>query len=142
MGDFDCCAQPNGPAERSWSFSLPFTRPPAGLSANDRGGRWVRARSTAAVREMVFYTVRALHIGVLDRCRVDVVWVVADRRRRDTDNLSPFMKAIFDGIGADKGVSAHVVDDDAPEYMIKPGATIRYVKGCTPHFEVTITEVN
>lgn len=85
--------------------------------------------------------VRQLRIGVLDRVRVNVVWVVNTRARRDTDNLAPFLKAIYDGIGADSGVSAHLVEDDAPEYMEKPGATIRYERGALPHFEVTITEV-
>jgi hypothetical protein len=126
----------------SWSFDLPYTRPPFGLSANDRPKHWgPKATNTAEVRELVFYLTRTTHVPALEKCRVDVVWVVKDRRRRDTDNLAPLLKAIYDGIGSDRGVSARIVEDDAPEFMTKPGATIRYETGCTPHFEVTITDI-
>lgn len=124
------------------TFILDYPRPPKGLSANDRTHWSVKAGATADIRMEVMARTRALHLGAPDKVCVDVVWVVADRRRRDTDNLSPLLKAIYDGIGADKGVSAHLVDDDAPEFMVKPGATIRYEKGARPHFEITITEVD
>jgi hypothetical protein len=77
----------------------------------------------------------------LDRIRVDVVWVVGDKRRRDADNAAPFLKAIYDGIGADEGVSAHLVDDDDPDHMYKAPLTFRYEKGARAHFEVCISEV-
>lgn len=124
-----------------WMFILDYPRPPKGLSANDRPNRWVKAGSVADVRMEVMAKTRALRLGVLDRVSVQVVWVVTDTRRRDTDNLAPFMKAIFDGIGADKGVSARLVEDDDPEHMLKPGAIIRYEKGARAHFEVTIAEI-
>lgn len=124
-----------------WSFILSYDRAPAGLSLNDRSHWAIKKKSTAAVREQVFAEVRSRHVPGLERCRVDVTWVVADRRRRDTDNLAPFLKAIYDGIGADKGVSARIVEDDAPEFMEKPGATIRYEKGIHHHFIVTITDL-
>lgn len=124
-----------------WSFILDYPRPPRGLSQNDRPNRWVKAGAVKDVRFEVMVKTRALKLGVIDRIRVDVEWFVADRRRRDTDNLAPFLKAIYDGIGADKGVSAHLVDDDDPEHMEKPSAVIRYQRGIRPHFCVTITAV-
>lgn len=124
---------------KAWSFILDYPRPPKGLSANDRPNRWVKAGSVADVRMEVMARTRALKLGVLDAIRVDITWVVADKRRRDTDNCSPFTKAIYDGIGADKGVSAHLVDDDDPTHMYKAPLTIRYEKGVRPHFQVTIT---
>lgn len=130
-----------GPSGPPWMFILDYPRPPKGLSANDRTHWSVKAGASADIRYEVMVKVRALRLGVLDRVRVDVVWVVADRRRRDTDNLAPFLKAIYDGIGADKGVSAHLVDDDDPAHMEKPGATIRYEKCARAHFEVSIAEV-
>lgn len=120
------------------TFILDYPRPPEGLSANDRAHWSVKAGATADIRFEVMAKTRALRLGAAERVRVDVVWVVADKRRRDTDNLAPFLKAIYDGIGSDKGVSARIVEDDAPEFMEKPAATIRYEKGCRPHFEVTI----
>lgn len=128
------------PSSGPWMFTLDYPRAPKGLSANDRTHWSVKAGATADIRLEVMAKVRALHLGQLERVSVQVVWVVKDRQRRDTDNLAPFMKAIFDGIGANKGASARLVDDDDPEHMSKPGAQIRYVKGCRPHFEITITE--
>lgn len=127
---------------KAWSFILDYPRPPKGLSANDRPGHWsIKAGATAGVRMEVFAKTRALHLGTLERIRVDVVWVVGDKRRRDADNCAPFLKAIYDGIGADKGVSAHLVDDDSPEFMYKAPLTFRYEHGCRPHFEVRITDL-
>lgn len=127
--------------ERAWQFILDYPRPPKGLSANDRAHWAVKAGATADVRLEVMAKTRALRLGVLERIRVDVVWVVADKRRRDSDNASPMLKAIYDGIGADKGVSAHLVDDDDPERMYKAPLTFRYEKGTRAHFEIRITEV-
>lgn len=127
---------------RSWSFILPYERAPKGLNANDRAHWRTKARSTDQVRQACRLQSLIAEIpDGLTKVRVDVTWVVADRRRRDEDNLAPFLKAIYDGLGADKGVSARIVPDDAPEFMSKPGATIRYEKGATAHFIVTVTEV-
>lgn len=123
-----------------WMFTLNYARPPKGLHANDRAHWAVKAGATADIRLEVMAKVRALRIGTLEHCTVQVVWVVGDKRKRDTDNLAPFMKAIFDGIGSNsKGYSAHLVDDDDPEHMSKPGAQIRYDRGTKPFFEITIT---
>ena len=121
----------------TWLINLELTRAPAGLSANDRPNRWAKSRSTKQVRELL--ATECAHIPKQERISVQVTWVVGDRRRRDEDNLAPFTKAIYDGIGADKGISANVVPDDAPEFMVKLAPVIRYEKGCTPHFEVLIT---
>lgn len=126
---------------RSWHFELAYSRAPKGLNLNDRSHWAVKAKSTETVRLQVMAAVRNLRVPVLERARVDVEWVVNTKARRDTDNLAPFMKAIYDGIGADKGVSAHILEDDAPEFMAKTGATIRYEKTATPHFVVRITEL-
>jgi len=124
-----------------WSFRLFLARAPKGLSANDRAHWRTKAESTQAVRAMVMRKVREQRVPALERIRVNVEWVVRDRRRRDADNLAPFLKAIYDGIGADKGVSARIVEDDVPEFMEKVGATIRYDPGGTPHFLITITDI-
>lgn len=125
----------------SWSFILDYPRPPKGLHANDRPHWTVKSGATQDIRLEVMAKTRALHLGELERIRVDVEWVVADRRKRDTDNLAPFLKAIYDGIGANRGVSARLVEDDDPAHMEKNAATIRYEKGARPHFLVTITDL-
>lgn len=124
----------------TWLLELPFTRPPKGLSANDRSHWAVKAKSTAEVRALVKYLAWAAGIEPMQRCQVEIIWVVADRRRRDSDNAAPFAKAIFDGLAADKGVSAHIVPDDAPEFMTKLMPRIEHRPGATSHFEVVVTD--
>ncbi|WP_353809109.1 hypothetical protein [Agromyces sp. SYSU T00194] len=131
----------NGWTPGTWTITLNYPRPPKGLSANDRVHHLAKYRATQAIRQEVAVKVQALRVPKLERVRVDVVWWVTDRRRRDVDNLSPLLKAIYDGIGADKGVSAHVVPDDAPEFMVKPSATIELLPAGRAHFEVRITNV-
>lgn len=126
------------------TFILDYPRPPKGLHANDRTGHWsVKAGATSDIRMEVMAKVRALHLGVLERIKVEIVWVVATKATRDEDGPDPFCKAIYDGIGSSsKGYSAHLVEDDDRSHMEKPRLTIRYERGVRPHFEVTITEVS
>lgn len=123
---------------KAWSFVLDYRRPPKGLHANDRTHWRAKAGATADIRREVFARTRALHIGVLERISVQVTWVVGDRIKRDADGCEPFCKAIYDGIGSDRGVSARVVEDDDREHFDKPRLVIRYEKGARPHFEVSI----
>lgn len=126
----------------TWTLELPYLRPPKGLSANDRAHWAVKSKATAAVREQVMRLAQQADVPTMQRCQVEVIWVVGDKRRRDADNAAPFAKAIFDGLAADKGVSAHIVPDDAPEFMTKLMPRIDYQPGCTPHFEVHITDTS
>lgn len=124
-----------------WSFRLPYVGVPRGLSLNERPHWRVKAKSTAMVRHDVMVLARAAHIPGLEKIQVDVEWTVGTKHRRDTDNISPLLKAIYDGVGADRGVSARIVEDDAPEFLVKPSATIRYLKGSPQFFTVTITDI-
>ena len=124
----------------TWTLTLPHTRPPKGLSANDRAHWAVKSKATAGIRAEVVKLATLAGIPKLQRIQVEIVWVVTDKRRRDADNAAPFAKAIFDGLAADKGVSAHIVPDDAPEYMTKLMPRIEYRPDDTPHFEVIVTD--
>lgn len=126
----------------TWLLELAYPKPPKGLSANDRAHWAVKSKSTAEVRAQVKTLAHAAGIEPMQRCQVEIVWVVADKRRRDADNAAPFAKAIFDGLGADKGVSAHIVVDDDPAHMVKLMPRIEYQQGSTPHFEVIITDLS
>lgn len=125
----------------TWTIELGYTKPPPGLSANDRSHWATKARSVAAVRGLVKSLATKAGIPTMQRCQVEVIWVVADKRRRDADNAAPFAKAIFDGLGADKGVSAHLVVDDDPAHMVKLMPRIEYRPNTTPHFEVIVTDL-
>ena len=124
-----------------WTIRLHYPRPPKGLSANDRTHWAVKAKSTEAVRQEVMVKVREQNVPALNRIRIDITWWVTDRRRRDADNAMPFAKAIYDGIAADKGTSARIVDDDNPLYVEKVMPRIEYLPGGEPHFSVTITDL-
>jgi hypothetical protein len=124
-----------------WQFRLFYGRPPKGLSLNDRAHWRTKSDATHDVRQMVFARVRALRVPALERIRVDSAWFVRDRRKRDVENPTPFLKAVYDGIGSDRGVSARIVEDDSPEFMDKTGLQIIYEQGVTPHFLFTITDL-
>lgn len=100
-----------------WELDLPFRRPP--LSLNDRMHWSVKARLTKEVRMIA--RVKARNIPDLEKCSVELVWFVNDKRRRDTDNPVATLKALCDGL-----VDAEVVPDDTPDYMIKLPVRIEY----------------
>lgn len=125
-----------------WVLHLPYPRPPKGLSANDRAHWATKARATAEVRNLVVALARQARIPQLQRVQVEVVWVVSDKRRRDADGPDPLCKAIYDGLGADRGVSARIVPDDTPEWMQKPRLRIEYRPDDEPHFEVIVTDTS
>lgn len=125
-----------------WSFDLPYTNTPQGLSANHRIRHWsIKARATAKVRADTMRATRAAHVPALDRIAVAVVRIVTTTRTRDEDNLAPLLKAIYDGIGSNTGISARIVDDDDPAHMKKNGVTFQVIPGDTPRFIVTITDL-
>lgn len=130
------------PQQTSWTILLNYPRPLPGLSMNDRVNRYAKARNTKTIREQIFYMVRAAHVPALERISVDIIWVVADNRTRDgAENLAPWAKAIYDGIGSNRGVSARIVEDDSPAFMVKVQPSIRLDKTVAPHFEIVITDL-
>ena len=125
---------------REWTLKLPYPRPPEGLHANDRCHWRVKSQSTASVRDLVMMLCRSQRIPRMQRVSVQVVWVVPDRRKRDSDGPDPLCKVIYDAIGSDRGVSARLVPDDSPEFMDKPRLRIEHRPG-PAHFEIQIREV-
>ncbi|WP_405375930.1 MULTISPECIES: hypothetical protein [unclassified Microbacterium] len=125
-----------------WVLALAYSRPPKGLSANDRAHWRTKARSTAEVRNLVVALARSAGIPQLQRVQVELVWVVKDHRKRDDDNLAPLAKACWDALASDRGVSARIVPDDSPEFVTKMHPRIEYRPDETPHFEVTVTDIS
>lgn len=116
-------AEPVTVQEPAAPFSTTFTFEwaTAPLSMNQRLHHIVKAKLTAELRSLMHAAAR--HIPDLGRCEVRLVWFVNTRR-------------LCDGL-----VDAEVVEDDTREFMVKHMPEIRYVKGCTPHFEFTVTEL-
>lgn len=91
-----------------WSLHLPYPRPP--LSLNDRMHWAQRNRISRQIKDDVQILARATRVGTgLARVWVGLTWVPPDRRRRDTDNMAPTLKACIDGLTA----YGLVPDDDS-----------------------------
>lgn len=116
---------------RTWTIRLPYTNPP--LSLNDRMHWATKARLTkeirAYVREACWYKV-----PTLERAEVVLHWVPRDKRRRDSDNPFPTLKAAIDGIR-----DATVLPDDSSEYVTSR-CVIEPPDSKDPHVYITITE--
>lgn len=126
----------------TWTLELPYDRPPKGLSANYRGHWAPKAKSTAEVRALVVALARNAGIPTMGRMQVELVWVVTDNRKRDADNVFPFLKAAADGLASDRGVSARLVPDDSPEWCVKIAPRIEKRDDDTAHFELIVTDIS
>lgn len=101
-----------------WLIDLPYTRPP--LSGNQRMHWAPKAKIVRQLRSDVATLCRVKHLPVgLGRIEVTLHWQAPDRRRRDSDNLYPTLKACIDGIR-----DARVVEDDD---------STRVTSGCVIH---------
>ncbi|WP_336630010.1 MULTISPECIES: hypothetical protein [unclassified Microbacterium] len=108
-----------------------WERPP--LNANQRLHWAAKAQKTRMVRDAARIAARTL-LPSASHITVQLVWVVTDRRRRDSDNIYPTFKAMCDGL-----VDAGIVPDDTPEYMNKLGPIIRYEPGGVARLELEVT---
>ena len=115
----------------SETFTFHWTKAP--LSLNYRLHRMAEAKITRELRTLM--KVLAGILEPMERCEVELVWIVKDKRKRDEENIVPVLKALCDGL-----VDAGVVPDDTPEFMVKRMPAIRYVKGAVPRFELTVKE--
>ena len=115
------------------SAVLPFRyeRPP--LTSNQRGSWRTRQRWSKVLRHQTKVMALAAGLAGLGRCRVTLTWYVADRRRRDADNVVPTLKAMCDGL-----VDAGVVTDDTPELMDKLMPRIAYEQGGAFRLELLV----
>jgi Holliday junction resolvase RusA-like endonuclease len=92
---------------------LPWSKPP--LSMNDRPHHMTRARLTKGMRRDAHMLADDSRLPRgLDRVQVALHYRPRDRRRRDSDNLMPVLKALCDGL-----VDYGLVADDTPELMTK-----------------------
>lgn len=100
-----------------YEFDFPWPKPP--LSLNYRMHHMQAANIVKQVRCEI--ADRAAGLPVMERCRVELEWVVNTRAKRDDENPVPTLKALCDGL-----VDAGIVPDDTNEYMVKLMPFIRY----------------
>lgn len=121
------------PSPFTTTFTFPWRSPPLHLNQ-----RWphpaMQWKTTRDVRALMHAMAR--HVPEVARIDVHLIWYVNTKHRRDGINAVPTLKALVDGL-----VDAEIIPDDTPEYLSDHIPEIRYVKGCTPHFEFTVKEV-
>lgn len=117
------------------TFRFDWTKAP--LSANMRFKHWAQEAALVKYLRATMHAYCRLTPD-LNKCEVQLTWVVTTKGRRDVDNLYPLLKALCDGI-----VDAEVVPDDTPEYMVKHAPQILWIDKAVdvPHFEFTIKEI-
>lgn len=120
------------PFTTTWTFE--WQKAP--LSLNYRMHRMQAAKINKELRALAHASAR--NVPEMVKCRVELVWWVNSKHRRDEENIVPILKALCDGL-----VDAEIVPDDIPEYMQKMMPAIRYVPRKTRQacFEFTVTEI-
>lgn len=99
--------------ETPTGWVLGFPQPAQRLSMNDRM-HWGRTHALKqAWRDATYWWAHANGLPAsLPPCEIRVTFPVTDRRRRDSDNPAPTVKAIVDGL-----VLAECWPDDTPEWV-------------------------
>lgn len=122
------------PSREPFRTTLTLNYPSPPLSLNGRM-HWAEKHTwTRTLRQQA--ALMARDIPFLEHIAVTLVWVVNDRKKRDTDNPMPTFKALCDGL-----VDADIVAEDTPQHMTKHMPVIEYRAGAKPHLELVIEEV-
>jgi crossover junction endodeoxyribonuclease RusA len=106
----------------TYRLTLPYERPPKSLTGNTRSHWRARSADTRTARETVAWLAKQAGIPQAKHLTVQLVWAPGDRRRRDADNLVPFMKSLCDGIARGNRqdwTGLELVPDDTPKFMNK-----------------------
>lgn len=122
----------------SHRINLPWKRPP--LTANQRMHWAEKARITREVRQTACVLVKAAKAPkTTGRLVITLHWRPSVKRRRDSVNLAPLLKALVDGAVLDTGIAP---DDDtehvsAPEPVIhQPGTAAMWLEIHYPNGEI------
>lgn len=116
---------------------LELKRPP--MTSNDqRRAHWAQVRRAKQEVEMrVRSAAQQARVGALSGPQVvTVVWFAPNARTRDSDSLSPFLKAALDGL-----VRSGVLIDDSSEYVVDTHMRVE-VDRINPRIEILIEEAS
>lgn len=98
-------------------ITLPWVKPPLSMNqtTTSKGAVYARNKTTREIRQTIQLLAQSRRLPHNCRySRVQLGYVPADNRRRDTDNLVATLKPICDGL-----VDYGLVKDDTPEFMGK-----------------------
>lgn len=120
---------------------LPWDAPPVKPNGG-HGNIYAHAGKVKEVRKAAGILAWSAAIPPLPKCRVELVWYVPDRRKRDADNLVWTLKPICDALSSSRQPHDHqIVPDDTPEFMEKLMPRIVYAPGESKRLVLTITEM-
>lgn len=112
---------------------LPYRRPP--ISLNSRMHWATKGKLTREIRAITALKARQQRIPAMECVLIELHWVPADRRKRDSDNPYPTLKAAIDGC-RDAGL---VPDDDSQHVTSR--VVIDAADPSDPHLYLTIEEI-
>lgn len=95
----------------TWEMKLPYERPPMSLNKHVHHMKEYRLREQIKTDIGWLARYHKLPKG-LQQIKVELLWVVAPNRRRDTDNPTPSLKPMIDAL-----VKHGVVPDDTAAHV-------------------------
>ncbi|MCD2099600.1 RusA family crossover junction endodeoxyribonuclease [Rhodococcus qingshengii] len=119
----------------TYTLTVDIRKPP--LTANEMRRAHYRtiAQKKKEAAEPVAWLVRQHQIPMLERVDVTVTWFAPDARRRDSDSLGPYCKAVLDAL-----VAAQVLRDDDSRYVRQTAMRVE-IDRTRPRIEIELKEV-
>lgn len=126
---------------RQWTIELPWSAPPVKPNGG-HGNVYAHAAKVKRARQTMGLLARNAGLPAMVACRVELVWYVPDRRKRDVDNLVWTLKPLCDALSSNAKPWDHlIVPDDTPEFMTKPMPRIVYAPDRPKRMVLIVTEI-
>ena len=119
----------------TYTLTVDVRKPPMTLNEQRRAHWQTVRRAKAEAERHVWVVAKAARIPPLNRAHVEIIWFAPDKRPRDADSLSVFLKATLDAL-----VKCGVLEDD--NYRHVPRVTLGIeIDRTRPRIEIKITEL-
>ena len=119
----------------TYVLTVDVRKPPMTLNEQRRAHWQTVRRAKAEAEQHVCVVAKAARIPPLNRAHVEVIWYAPDKRARDADSLSVFLKATLDAL-----VKCEVLRDDSFRYVPRVSMGIE-IDRARPRIEITLTEL-
>lgn len=120
----------------TYTLTVDARKPPMTSNEMRRAHYRAIAKAKKEAAEPVACLVKAQNIPLLDRVDVTVTWFAPDARRRDSDSLGPYMKAVCDAL-----VGAGALRDDDSRYVRQTAMRVE-IDRANPRIEILIEPVS